>query len=376
MLIRLLDGRHACRWFSHCICHVLLRIAHVANIAQLMNVSGLNRDNVASHLQKHRLGLKRGRSRRRQAGSAAKVKARRKGGVAADATPAHGADAEQLDGEHGPSPGGGTSELDAHTQQGTQARTGTAQHWQDQAGSNEREGSNQRERGHGGSNEGNGECTGRDQGAERSDDGNGAGSDNRNSCIDDAKTQQGQDPRHPSPVAGLVGSNGCAQAGAVVAAMQGMRTAAPLPPTRQHTSPDQECFGSGAGSNGELKHSGSAPASGGIHSRIGSSRATAGSGNAAATADIGSLPQHLAPLAPLPAPSLTHNTVAHAAAAAVAAAAAAAAPGPAGAHAPAVPVTGAAPAPPGAAAAVTPPGEAVPAAGAHNVGRSSEQQSQ
>lgn len=33
---------------------------------QLMNVSGLSRDNVASHLQKHRLGLKRGKSRKRR----------------------------------------------------------------------------------------------------------------------------------------------------------------------------------------------------------------------------------------------------------------------------------------------------------------------
>jgi hypothetical protein len=31
-----------------------------------MNVNGLSRDNVASHLQKHRLGLKRGRARKRR----------------------------------------------------------------------------------------------------------------------------------------------------------------------------------------------------------------------------------------------------------------------------------------------------------------------
>lgn len=37
---------------------------------QLMNVSGLSRDNVASHLQKHRLGLKRGKSRKRRAPAA------------------------------------------------------------------------------------------------------------------------------------------------------------------------------------------------------------------------------------------------------------------------------------------------------------------
>eukprot|EP00892_Ulva_mutabilis_P007680 jgi/Ulvmu1/5284/UM022_0078.1 len=35
-------------------------------ILKLMNVSGLSRDNVASHLQKHRLGLKRGKSRKRR----------------------------------------------------------------------------------------------------------------------------------------------------------------------------------------------------------------------------------------------------------------------------------------------------------------------
>jgi hypothetical protein len=36
-----------------------------------MNVSGLSRDNVASHLQKHRLGLKRGKSRKRRGTPAA-----------------------------------------------------------------------------------------------------------------------------------------------------------------------------------------------------------------------------------------------------------------------------------------------------------------
>lgn len=41
-----------------------------------MNVSGLSRDNVASHLQKHRLGLKRGKSRKRRAPTATMSKSK------------------------------------------------------------------------------------------------------------------------------------------------------------------------------------------------------------------------------------------------------------------------------------------------------------
>lgn len=225
---------------------------------QLMNVTGLSRDNVASHLQKHRLGLKRGRSRKRASGAAGKNKARRKTAFADEAAAA----------ESGSRQAGGAD-------CGAAGRT-EALH--------EREGSNPH--GNCGSEHGRGNdgSNGRAAGNEPlygSDDGAGMGSDNRNSACVELATADVQNRQHAVPTMAALGQPaGPSSAAAALAAVL---------PLGQHCTPEGAAPRSGGGSNGEAGGSGWAPASGGGASRVGSSRATVGSGNGVnAIVDVGS----------------------------------------------------------------------------------------
>ena len=170
---------------------------------QLMNVSGLSRDNVASHLQKHRLGLKRGRARKRKQtdASAPPKRHRRKGAAAAGAAAARveaaaitaaaaapDAAATAADGVAAPDDAKGTPP--AAPPAAAAGDACTPAQWADQEGSNEREGSNPRVD--------DGSCEPDDRNAvasnrrafgelagSGSDDGAGAGSDNRHSaCVE------------------------------------------------------------------------------------------------------------------------------------------------------------------------------------------------
>ena len=265
-----------------------------------MNVSGLSRDNVASHLQKHRLGLKRGRTRKRRTDSAppAKPKSRRKGGHASEAgaLTAGGSEDQRAADADNLADGNGASA----------AAVGAAGYADfeclDQAGSNEqeREGSNPRnndgscDRGEG-NNGSNGRTSGRyDHIGERSDDGVGAGSDNRNSaCIENAHALAAQLDK-PAKYHGDGAVSGEAGAGAPAHA--------PSPPA-QPSPLDQSRFGSGAGSNGDKGSGNAQPRSAVCGSRVGSSRATMGSAanNVNATADVGSRQVAAAPVAAEPA---------------------------------------------------------------------------
>ena len=255
-----------------------------------MNVSGLSRDNVASHLQKHRLGLKRGRSRkRRDYAPAGKVKARRKcGHAASDAspTPAGASDDQCVGNDDGAA--------DAHDVDAAGTNPGGHMGRQcfDQAGSNEqeREGSNPRnnerscDRGEG-ANGSNGCTSGRyDHAGERSDDGVGAGSDNRMAtCIEHAHALMAQPDQPAGRHAADAGAGGAANERAC---------AASLLHSEQHVhTPPEHRSASGAGSDGD-KGGGSAPPSAGAGSRVGGSRATMGSAinNMLATADGGRCP--------------------------------------------------------------------------------------
>ena len=264
---------------------------------QLMNVTGLSRDNVASHLQKHRLGLKRGRTRKRRDGTpSSKSKSRRKASQAANASPS-----ERGNARYDTAAGGGCDDsYDPHLDQ-------AGGQWGDVNELNEREGSNPRAndgtsdpgRGNDGSNGREG-----DDQQDCSDDGAGAGSDNRNSaCVETA-------PAHCAPEV-LVNRHTAAATVAMIGAQANAanavgdaRPSAPSPDGQQQGTPDYEGVGSGAGSNGEGKNSGSAPASAGGASRVGSSRGTVASGNAAAAAaaagDVGS--RDVAAAAPSAAP--------------------------------------------------------------------------
>jgi hypothetical protein len=246
---------------------------------QLMNVSGLSRDNVASHLQKHRLGLKRSRFRKRAAAPPGKGKARRKSAAAADAALAPHA-AEHCD-----------------DQAGTRAAQRRLQQERDEEALDEREGSNPRANdGSCDPGEGNDGSNGRagDGHHNGSDDGGGVGSDNRHSaCVENANAHsQREVPESRRVVAGAHAAS--------LADAAGANAPPPLEaPPAQHT-PQRAGSGSGVGSNGEGKGSGTAPPSAGGGSRFGSSRATAGSGNAAAATDVGSRPGAAPAVATLP----------------------------------------------------------------------------
>lgn len=149
-------------------------------ILKLMNASGLSRDNVASHLQKHRLGLKRGRSKRRPEQQVEAKRARTGAAVR-----------QQRAGQPGPSSVQDDVPEKAPSTTQQPADAPSTQPMNDQKGSNGEEDSNERPARYGDNY--------RDNSDGLASDDAGAGSDNRKSCnADSAGPHDGCPPSvHP-----------------------------------------------------------------------------------------------------------------------------------------------------------------------------------